>query len=84
MPINLLMPTVVGMGENMSKIFGSILIAALVLSIAAVAIPVKAAVVGTLELSAPYFYLDSILEVRLYDPDLINMENTTITFSVNG
>ncbi|MEM0100853.1 MAG: hypothetical protein QW522_01260, partial [Candidatus Methanomethyliaceae archaeon] len=57
---------------------------ALVLSIAAVAIPVKAAVVGTLEVSSPYFYRDAILQVRLYDPDLINVENVTISFSIEG
>ncbi|MEM5815639.1 MAG: hypothetical protein QXL14_01145, partial [Candidatus Aenigmatarchaeota archaeon] len=68
----------------MNKLFGSLLVMALVLSIAAVAIPVKAAVVGTLEVSSPYFYRDAILQVRLYDPDLINVENVTISFSIEG
>ncbi|MEM2260212.1 MAG: hypothetical protein QXY65_04020, partial [Candidatus Methanomethylicaceae archaeon] len=66
----------------MNKLFGSLLVMALVLSIAAVAIPVKAAVVGTLEVSSPYFYGNAILQVKLYDPDLINVENFTISFSI--
>ncbi|MEM4609135.1 MAG: hypothetical protein QXI57_05820 [Candidatus Methanomethylicaceae archaeon] len=68
----------------MNKLFGSLLVMALVLSIAAVAIPVKAAVVGTLEVSSPYFYKDAILQVKLYDPDLIGSENVTISYSIDG
>ncbi|MEM2525747.1 MAG: hypothetical protein QXI49_06145, partial [Candidatus Methanomethylicaceae archaeon] len=68
----------------MNKLFGSLLVMALVLSIAAVAIPVKAAVVGTLEVSSPYFYGNAILQVKLYDPDLIGNENVTISYSIDG
>jgi hypothetical protein len=50
----------------------------------AFAIPVKAAVVGTLEVSSPQFWGNAIIQVKLYDPDLINQDNVTITYSISG
>jgi plastocyanin len=46
----------------------------------AFAIPVKAAVVGTLEVSSPQFYGNAVLQVKLYDPDLIGQDNVRITW----
>jgi len=68
----------------MKKIFSSLLLATLVLSVMAFAIPVKAAVVGTLEVSSPQFWGNAFIEVKLYDPDLINQDNVTIAYTVNN
>jgi hypothetical protein len=46
----------------------------------AFAIPVKAAVVGTLEVSSPQFWGNAVLQVKLYDPDLIGQDIVTITW----
>ncbi|MEM2881578.1 MAG: hypothetical protein QXP73_06715 [Candidatus Methanomethylicaceae archaeon] len=56
----------------MKKVLSTILLATLVLSVVAVAgvVPVRAAVVGTLEVSSSQFSGNSIIYVRLYDPDL--------------
>jgi len=54
------------------KILSTILLATLVLSVVAVAgvVPVRAATVGTLEVSTTQFWGNQIVQIRLYDPDL--------------
>jgi hypothetical protein len=56
----------------MKKVLSTILLATLVLSVVAVAgvVPVRAAIVGTLEVSSTQFSGNSFIYVRLYDPDL--------------
>jgi hypothetical protein len=56
----------------MKKVLSTILLATLVLSVVAVAgvVPVRAAVVGTLEVSSTQFSGNSFIYIRLYDPDL--------------
>jgi len=70
----------IGVYKYMKKIFSSLLLATLVLSVMAFAIPVKAAVVGTLEVSSPQFWGNAVLQVKLYDPDLIGQDIVTITW----
>jgi hypothetical protein len=74
----------IGVYKYMKKIFSSLLLATLVLSVMAFAIPVKAAVVGTLEVSSPQFWGDAIIQVKLYDPDLIGQDIVIITYSISG
>ncbi|MEM3553795.1 MAG: hypothetical protein QW658_02420, partial [Candidatus Bathyarchaeia archaeon] len=70
----------------MKKVLSTILLATLVLSVVAIAgvVPVKAAVVGTLEVSSPQFFGDAVVQVKLYDPDLSGLDMQQITYSISG
>ncbi|MEM3490385.1 MAG: hypothetical protein QXO75_12145, partial [Nitrososphaerota archaeon] len=71
----------------MKKVLSTILLATLVISVVAVAgvVPVRAATVGTLEVSSTRFTGDSVIYVRLVDPDLNQNPNgydvATITYT---
>ena len=56
----------------MRKILSTILLATLVLSVVAVAgvVPVRAAVVGTLEVSTTQFWKNQVVQIKVTDPDM--------------